>query len=41
MASNHLYSIIETAIFQLTVLKRKNLDELNDTVAFAVGQFAA
>ena len=40
-ASNHLYSFIETAIFQLVVLKRHDLNELNDTVVQAVKQYAA
>jgi len=35
-AVNYLYSFIESAIFQLVVLKRKNLDELKDSVVFAV-----
>ena len=39
-ADDYLYSFIESAIFQLTVLKRKNLSELKETVAFAVKQFA-
>ena len=39
-ASDYLNSYIESAIFQLAVLKRKSLEELNDTVAFAVKQFA-
>jgi len=34
----YLYSFIESAIFQLVVLKRKNLDELKETVVFAVKQ---
>ena len=33
---DYLYSLIESAIFQLVVLKRKTLDELKDTVVFAV-----
>jgi len=32
---------IESAIFQLVILKRKNLDELKETVVFAVKQFEA
>ena len=39
-AGDYLHSFIETAIFQLVVLKRKNLDELKDTVVFAVKQFS-
>jgi AcrR family transcriptional regulator len=39
-ADDYLYSFIESAIFQLTVLKRKNIDELKDTIAFAVRQFS-
>jgi AcrR family transcriptional regulator len=35
---NYLYSFIESAIFQLVVLKRKSLDELKDSVIFAVKQ---
>jgi len=38
---DYLYSFVESAIFQLTVLKRKNLDELNETIIFAVKQLAA
>jgi len=37
---NYLYSFVETAIFQLVVLKRKNLDELKETVTFAVKQLS-
>jgi len=40
-AHDYLYSFIEAAIFQLVVLKRKNLDDLKDTVVFAVKQFEA
>jgi AcrR family transcriptional regulator len=39
-ADDYLYSFIEAAIFELTVLKRKNLSELKETVSFAVKQFA-
>lgn len=39
-ADDYLYSFIESAIFQLGVLKRKNLDELKKTATFAVKQFA-
>ena len=39
-ADDYLYSFIESAIYQLAVLKRKNLDELKETVTFAVKQFA-
>ncbi|MCL2067638.1 MAG: TetR/AcrR family transcriptional regulator [Treponema sp.] len=35
-ANIFLFSIIETAIFHLVVLKRKNLGELGDMAAFAV-----
>jgi len=35
---DYLYSFIESAIFKIIVLKRENLDELNETVAFAVKQ---
>jgi AcrR family transcriptional regulator len=35
---DYLYSFIESAIFQIVVLKRKKLDELKETVAFAVKQ---
>jgi len=38
-ASDYLYSFIESGIFQLVVLKRKNLNELRETVEFAVKQF--
>jgi len=40
-AHDYLYSFIESAIFQLIVLKRKNLDELKETIVFAVKQFEA
>jgi len=39
-ADDYLYSFIESAIYQLAVLKRKNLSELKETAAFAVKQFA-
>jgi len=35
---DYLYSFIESGIFQLAILKRKNLDELKNTVVFAVRQ---
>ena len=35
-ADDYLYSFIESAIFQLVVLKRGKLDELKETVAFAI-----
>ena len=38
---DYLYSFIESAIFQLAVLKRKNLDELKETIAFAAKQLTA
>ena len=38
--SDYLYSFIESGIFQLTVLKRKNLDELKGTTEFAIKQLA-
>jgi AcrR family transcriptional regulator len=38
-ADDYLYSFIESAIFQITVLKRKNIDDLKNTVVFAVKQF--
>jgi len=40
-ANNYLYSIIESAIFQLVILKRNNLDEHKKTAIFAVKQFEA
>jgi AcrR family transcriptional regulator len=40
-ADNYVYGFIETAIFQLVVLKRKDLNELKETAAFAVKQLAA
>ena len=40
-ADDYLYSFIESAIYQLAVLKRKNLSELKETVVYAVKQFAA
>jgi AcrR family transcriptional regulator len=33
---NYLYSFVESAIFQLAVLKSENLNELKETVIFAV-----
>jgi len=39
-ADDYLYSFVESAIFQLTVLKRKKLDELKEMVVFAVKQFS-
>jgi AcrR family transcriptional regulator len=39
-AHDYLYSFIESAIFQLVVLKRNNLEELRQTVVYAVKQFA-
>jgi len=40
-AHDYLYSFVESAIFQLAVLKRKNLDELRETIVFAVKQIEA
>jgi AcrR family transcriptional regulator len=40
-ADDFLYSFIEAAIFRLVVLKRENLGELRETVAFAVQRLAA
>ncbi|MCL2211886.1 MAG: TetR/AcrR family transcriptional regulator [Treponema sp.] len=37
-ANDYLYGFVEAAIFQLTVLKRKNLNELKETTAFAIKQ---
>jgi len=37
-ANDYLYSFIETAIFHLVVIKRKNLTEFKETVLFAVKQ---
>jgi AcrR family transcriptional regulator len=39
-ADDYLYSFVESAIFQLTVLKRKNVDDLKKTIIFAVKQFS-
>jgi len=33
---NYLYSFVESAIFQIVILKRKSLDELKEAVIFAV-----
>jgi len=38
LADDFIYNLIESAIFQLVILKRKNLDELKETAAFAVKQ---
>jgi AcrR family transcriptional regulator len=35
-ASDFLYSFIESAVYQLAVLKRKNLNDFSDTVSLAV-----
>ena len=40
-AYDYLYSFVEAAIFQLVVLKRKNLDELKEAASFAVKQLGA
>ena len=37
-ADDFLYSFIESAVYQLAVLKRKNLNELKETVLLAVKQ---
>jgi len=39
--NDFLYSFVESAIFQLTVLKRKNLNELKETAAFAIKQLGS
>jgi len=39
-ADDYLYSFIEAALFQLTVLKRKNINDLKDTVVLAVKQIS-
>jgi len=39
-ADDYLYSFIESAIFQIVVLKREDLDEIRETAAYAVRQFA-
>jgi len=39
-ANDYLYSFIESAIYQLVVIKRKNLDELKKTVVFAVNKLS-
>jgi len=36
--NDYLYSFVEAAIFQLTVLKRKNLSGLKETASFAIKQ---
>jgi AcrR family transcriptional regulator len=38
---DYLYSFVESAIFQLAVLKCENLNELKDTAVFAVEQLKA
>jgi len=38
---NYLYSFIESAIYQLAILKKDNLDELKEAVIFAVEQLRA
>ena len=37
---DYIFSFIETAIFQLVILKREKLDVLKETVSFGVKQFA-
>ena len=37
-ANDYLYSFVESAIYQLCVLKRKNLSELKETTSFAIKQ---
>jgi len=39
ISTDYLYSFIESAIFQLVVLKRENLSELNTTVVYAIKRF--
>ena len=39
-ADDYLYIFVESAIFQLTVIKRKNLNELKEMVVFALKQFS-
>jgi AcrR family transcriptional regulator len=39
-ADDYLYSFIESAIYQLVVLKRENLCELKEMIVYAVKQFA-
>ncbi|MCL2185212.1 MAG: TetR/AcrR family transcriptional regulator [Treponema sp.] len=36
ISTDYLYSFVESAIFQLVVLKRENLSELNNTIKFAI-----
>jgi len=38
---DYLYCFIESAIYQLAILRNKNLDELKETVVFAVEQLKA
>jgi len=40
-AHDYLYSFVEAAIFQLVVLKRKNLDELKEVIVLGVKQLEA
>jgi AcrR family transcriptional regulator len=39
-ADDYLYSFIESAIYQLVVLKREDLCELKEVIAYAVKQFS-
>jgi len=39
--SNYLYSFVDSAIYQLAVLKRPNLGELKETTIFAVRQLSS
>jgi AcrR family transcriptional regulator len=38
-ANDYLYSFIESAIYQLVVLQRKDLSEMKEIIVFAINQF--
>jgi len=40
VAVDYLYSFVESAIFQIAVLKKEKLEDFNETIIFAVKQFA-
>jgi len=40
IAVDYLYSFVESAIFQIAVLKKEKLEDFNETIIFAVKQFA-
>jgi len=39
-ADDYLYSFIESAVYQIAILKRENINEIKETASFAVKQLA-